>query len=110
LNPDTELGAGDLPRMVERLEAHGAAAVGFRQVDADGFFQLAWGPGPSLVADLGRRLVQRRLDRGDARVARWVDGLARAPRPVPWVAGSSLLVRRAAFEEVGGFDEGFFLF
>src|SRR5919106_5487285 len=31
-------------------------------------------------------------------------------RPVEWVSGSAMLLRRAAFEEVGGFDEGYFMF
>lgn len=32
------------------------------------------------------------------------------PRPVGWVSGNSMLVRRAAFEAAGGFDEAFFFF
>jgi len=33
-----------------------------------------------------------------------------APREVAWLSGCALLVRRAAFDAVGGFDPGFFLY
>ena len=34
----------------------------------------------------------------------------RSARPVPWVKGAALAVRKAAFESVRGFDESFFLY
>lgn len=110
LNPDTEPSPTLAEEMVAALEESGAAAVGVRQVDGTGFYQLACGPGPSLWADLLRKVVQLRLDRRDQRVAAWLQSLLRRPRDVPWVAGSCLMVRRDAFTAVGGFDDGFFLY
>ena len=111
LNPDTELPEDGLPRMLASLQAQDqAAAVGFRQVDAEGRFQLAVGPKPTLLGELARRTVQRRLDSGSKLTGWALDRWLGAPRRVPWVAGSSLLVWRAAFEAAGGFDERFFLY
>ena len=111
LNPDAEVSPGVLVRMAAAIDARPrAAAVGFRQVDAEGTFQLSFGPPPSLVLELVRMIVQRRLDAGDRRLAAFINWRFSRPRRVPWVTGSSLLVRRSAFAAVGGFDEGFFLY
>jgi len=111
LNPDTEVRGESLPRMSELLrEDAEVGAVGFRQVDGDNTFQLAIGPPAWLWADLMRGVVQRRLDAGDQRLANFLDGLFARPMTVPWAAASSLLVRREAFEDIQGFDDGFFMY
>lgn len=111
LNPDAELPRGAGQRMMEAMQRlPGAEIIGFRQVDAQGKLQLVMGPPPTLVWELGRRIVQRRLDAGDKRVATLLDRAFPVAREVPWVSGSALLIKRSAFERVGGFDERFFLY
>lgn len=111
LNPDASAPPSGLGRMAAAIQARPeAAAVGFRQVDPNGTFQLSFGPTPSLTLELVRMVVQRRLDAGDRRLAAFIDRRFSKPRRVPWVTGSSLLVHRSAFEAVGGFDEKFFLY
>jgi hypothetical protein len=111
LNPDTEVAPGVIAAMHEALRRRPrAAAIGFRQVDGQGVFQLSFGPPSSLVLELLRMVVQRRLDGGDRRLAGVIDRLFSRPVRVPWVSGSALLVRRTAFAAIGGFDEAFFLY
>lgn len=111
LNPDTQLSSGGITRMEQALAAYQDAwAMGFRQVDDAGNFQLAIGLEPSIVTELLRRFVQRRLDRGAHWLGKLLDSVLIDTVSVPWVAGSSLLVYRHAFERIGGFDERYFLF
>ena len=111
LNPDAELPSGGLDALRGALLARPESwALGPRQVDAEGHLQLSWGWRPSLAGELWRRTLQRRLDRGQHGVGRWLDRRMASCQPVAWMAGSCLLVWRWAFERVGGFDERYFLY
>lgn len=101
LNPDTTVMGQDLLAMVAAGEDLGAAALGPRMLDRAGRVELSYGTRDSLLGDLKWLLAWR-----GARM--WK--LAASPREVSWVTGACLLVRREAFERVGGFDEEYFLY
>ncbi|MEL6545945.1 MAG: glycosyltransferase family 2 protein [Myxococcota bacterium] len=109
LNPDAAIRPGQVGEMKSRLVAK-PAAYGFRQVDERGEFQLAYGGAPSFGSELGRWAAQKAVDYRFGPGRAWVDSVTRHPKDVPWVAASCLLVSREAFEDVGGFDEDFFLY
>jgi len=117
LNPDTELLGVTATTLMHALRKRpGAGAVGFRQVDSRGNWQLSLGPRPGVGSEFVRSLLQRCLDRGGVSgfaIGRCLDVAARhfgGTSPVGWVAGSALLIRRRDFERVGGFDENYFLY
>ncbi len=109
LNPDAWIDATSLQRLVEAMEADarlGVAAPGLHY--KDGSRQLGWAPPVGVVGEA----IQKFRNRFEG--AAWNHAfLPRLLRPLlgqGWFSGACLLVRRSAFEEVGGFDEGFFLY
>jgi N-acetylglucosaminyl-diphospho-decaprenol L-rhamnosyltransferase len=110
LNPDAELLPEALPRMVAYLDASPCvAAVGPRLIYADGRSQDSAFTYPSLLMTWLEffprpgRLIHTRLN---GRIAS-PDG---QPVEIVHPLGACMLVRRAAWDQVGPFDRGFFLY
>ena len=110
LNSDTEVTPGTLSALVSFMEQHPqAGVVAPTLVNPDGSFQASYARFPTFVSEF---LLITRL-------ARWLSGpYAPSPRPRPheaahpvdWAAGAALLVRRAAIDQVGGLDAGYFMY
>jgi N-acetylglucosaminyl-diphospho-decaprenol L-rhamnosyltransferase len=103
LNEDTTSADWGFERMLSFLDANTrVAALGPRLVYPDGTPQdSAWRFPTPLVSALGLATLGKagvKQSHGDA------------PRSVDWMTGAALLLRREALDEVGLFDEGFFLY
>jgi N-acetylglucosaminyl-diphospho-decaprenol L-rhamnosyltransferase len=113
LNSDAWAGEGALERLLEFAEAHPRAGlVGPRALDPDGTRQLTVRAFPTLWRLATEYLFLRKLaPRSRALNSFYAGGryLGHA-QTVDWVMGFAMLVRRAAVEEIGGFDESFFMF
>jgi N-acetylglucosaminyl-diphospho-decaprenol L-rhamnosyltransferase len=114
LNSDTVLAPDAVDALSDYLDAHPRVAIaGPRLRSPDGTLE------PSCHSPLGtlRSVLEKSsLGRAIARVPRF--GARWAPlnwahdraREVSWVTGAALAVRRSAFDAVGGFDEGYFMY
>jgi GT2 family glycosyltransferase len=99
-NADVALRPGALEALLVAGEADRAAGIlAPRLLNEDGSTQESVLPFPTLGAALAFNAGRRR----------WWWRPEHAGR-VPWAIGAFLLVRRAAWEEVGGFDENRFLY
>jgi GT2 family glycosyltransferase len=114
LNADAEVSAGALDALLGTLGADpGAAACGPRLIGTDGALQpSAWRTPPTawetVVAGTGLwRLLPRGL-RGSLLLGGHWDHAQR--REVPSLFGTALLIRRAALDMCGGFDERFHMY
>jgi hypothetical protein len=110
LNSDAELRPDALHALLRLAEAQPRAGiVGARLLNPDDSFQASHSPFPTLwqefliLTSLGRRLYGRWYPSRGPEVER-------GPQIVDYVEGACLLVRREAFDEVGGLDEGYFMY
>src|SRR6188472_275918 len=101
LNPDVQLdSASAIPALARHFSEPAAGAVAPALRLPDGRLQDS-ARGVPTPGQLARRRL-RGSDLGAVRSAKPVD--------VHWVVAAFMLVRRAAFEEIGGFDEGYRLY
>ena len=116
LNPDARLTPGCLQGLVEELESRpDCAIVAPLVVNEDGTAQGNARGDPTMITGvLGRTsLVRRIFPRWPGAGRQVVPSEAAGAEPsveVDWVSGACCLVRRRAFEDAGGFDEGYFLY
>jgi N-acetylglucosaminyl-diphospho-decaprenol L-rhamnosyltransferase len=110
LNPDAELMPGALAALVAYGEAHPRTGViGAKVLNADGTLQpMSFGTFPSLPQVLSLRLwrLWQRLKGNEGLNPRDFA----EPKRVDWTTGAAMLVRRAAIEDAGAMDAGFFLY
>ena len=114
MNPDCRLERGAVSAMQTELDAHPRSAiVGPQVLDPDGSVQGSARGDPDMLTGLfGRTSPLRRLLPSSAQATRNVvtSTNSRESTVVDWVSGACVLVRRAAFEEVAGFDPRYFLY
>jgi GT2 family glycosyltransferase len=108
LNPDMSLEPGFLDKALARAEELAAVdshtgILGFGLRNADGGSQRSAGPFPTLASSLTRLLLPRPWRKYYLRNTA-------ACRPVDWVTGCCLLVRRTCWDDLGGLDGDFFLY
>jgi N-acetylglucosaminyl-diphospho-decaprenol L-rhamnosyltransferase len=110
LNSDAIVTPGSLQAVARLADAEPRAGiVGVQLLNPDGSFQASHTPFPNLwqefliLSGLGRLLY-----------GYWYPSHgpeeATGPQLVDYIQGACMLVRREAFEEVGGLDEGYFMY
>lgn len=106
LNPDVELDAESVPRMLSVLRRPGVGIVAPRTREADGSLSPTLRREPTLaraggLSFTGLPLLAERIEDPRAYVTE---------HPVDWAVGAIWLVERECFDALGGFDESYFLY
>jgi N-acetylglucosaminyl-diphospho-decaprenol L-rhamnosyltransferase len=106
LNPDVRLCPGSVPPLLETLGQPGTGIVAPQLRSPDGALERSLRRAPSLLRAAGLEWT---------RAAAFGERVNRAPEygyphPVDWATGAVLLMSRACFDALGGWDESFFLY
>jgi len=113
LNPDTEVVGDALVTMLRYAEANReVGALGPRLLYPDGSTQSSRRRFPTFATALVESTVVQEWWQDNRILRRYymADTADDAIQRVDWVVGACLLVRRQAFEQVGGLDEGYFMY
>ncbi|MBM7504141.1 glycosyltransferase family 2 protein [Agromyces aurantiacus] len=111
-NPDVAMSADALAVLVDALDRQPAAgAVGPRILNPDGTTYPSARNLPSLRTGVGHALLGTPWPTNPwTRAYRAETQSPDRRRSVGWLSGACVLVRRRAFDEVGGFDPGYFMY
>ena len=102
LNPDAALEPASLDHLQLAMRDSGVAIAGGRLLHDDGTEQQPWWPFPTAARAWREALrISKPTWRADAEAT---------ARDVDFVVGACLLLRRSAVQQVGGFDERFWLY
>ena len=112
LNPDAEILSGTLSGLLKvAADRPRAGAIGPVVRDPDGTIYPSARKVPTIWEAVGHSFITPfKPDNRFARAYKMVEWDRAAERPVEWVSGSSMLLRRSALQEVGLFDERFFMY
>lgn len=111
-NPDAAVEPGTAAAMLSRFDAEPRlGACGPRIRNADGSDYPSARAVPSLGEAVGHGLLGLFWPRNPfTRRYRHLDADPDMPRDVDWVSGAAVWLRRSALDDVGGWDEGYFMY
>jgi GT2 family glycosyltransferase len=112
LNPDTEVPADGLLLLIRLMDGRAEVGIcGCRLVRDDGTFDHAARRSfPTIIGAVGHFAVVGRSDRAPRRLVQYRAPDVEGGGLVDAVNGAFMLVRRSALDDVGLFDEGFWMY
>jgi GT2 family glycosyltransferase/lipopolysaccharide/colanic/teichoic acid biosynthesis glycosyltransferase len=113
LNPDVTVRRSSIGRLVRFMDGHGDAGISASKLlNPDGTLQYSCRRFYTFLTLLLRRSFLGRVFRNSRAVADYLmlDYDHEESRPVDWVIGACMMVRREALRDIGLMDERFFLY
>ncbi len=113
LNPDITVFPGELERWISWMDQHPDVGIsGPRLTNPDGTDQDSCYRFPELLMPIYRRTMLGKTPWGKSAIARYLMKEMDRTRmqDVDWVLGAAMLIRREVIDEIGDFDQRFFMY
>ena len=111
LNSDAELLPGTLSLAQAYLEAHAdVGLVGGQLLWPDGRLQTSWGDDPTLAGVLAEQTFWGAISRKASVPALGLVAAGTEAKEVDQICGAFMLLRRDAWQQIGGFDPAYFMY
>ncbi|OGC74296.1 MAG: hypothetical protein A2145_04770 [candidate division Zixibacteria bacterium RBG_16_40_9] len=111
LNPDTLIMNDSIERMLEYIkDSKTVVALGPKLLYPDNSFQLSYAKFPNLWTEFFTKIYQRSAHQKRSLILKFIAKNSSKTKEVDWISGACLLTRRKVLQELGGFDENFFLY
>lgn len=110
LNADTLIKNDFLSSLIKTFANKKFGAVGCKLYFPDGVFQLSFWKEVNFCNEIRNKKDEQKFDIRDLDFIRRVETQYNEILEVDWVSGACMLIRKDVFNEVGGFDERYFLY
>jgi len=110
LNPDCVFQGGSFAAIISRLENdEKIGAIGPKLIDSNGRVEFSWSSFPSIWAE-AKLKFEKILSGRVPPIQMKIEARFEKARDVDWLTGGAFFMRHSTFDEIGGFDERFFLY